>query len=67
MIIRNSAVSDRVLTSIARAGNDRRLPEAIKVVNRQRASACAYLTCKPYFCVGGGTIPFIRRYSTSWP
>ncbi len=24
-----------------------------------------YLTFKPYFCVMGGTIPFMRRYSTS--
>ena len=26
-----------------------------------------YLTFKPYFCVMGGTIPFMRRYSTNCP
>ena len=26
-----------------------------------------YRTFNPYFCVAGGTMPFMRRYSTSWP
>jgi len=29
--------------------------------------ADAHLPCNLYLCVGGGTMPFIRRYSTSWP
>ena len=26
-----------------------------------------YRTFRPYFCVCGGAMPFMRRYSTSWP
>ena len=28
---------------------------------------CCYRTFSPYFCVAGGTMLFMRRYSTSWP
>jgi len=38
-----------------------------KVELENKAFPLTYRTFSPYFWVAGGTIPFIRRYSTSCP